>query len=465
VGIDRLTGPDLSGFGPDRFGWPSQIGLIAVLEGGLLVDCDGQLRLDDVRERISGRLELAPRLRQVVHRPAVGLGRPIWVDAKSFNIADHIRAHPLSPGASQTELLDVCEELRQHPLDPSHPTWELWLLPGLTGGQVGMFARLHHSIADGPAGIELLSNLLDRTPDSGAPAAPQWTPRPSPSSGDLIRDNIRHRATAVARAGQHLMHPTKAINGIRRTWPLIGEFASEQRVPRTSLNAPIGSARRMAVVTSNLAAIRRASHAAEATVNDAVLTVVANGLRVLLESRGESVGGVVLQAMEPVTLPDRAAGPVSGNRYGVMVVPLPIDEPNLDHLLRRIAAETAPRKLRSRPAWGTGVFGSLLMQRLTLPLASRQHILNIHVANVRGPAEPLYLAGARLMTAFPMVPLTGNLTIGIGALSYVDQLTITVVADRDRCPDLAIFTDGLTSALSQLSEGASGSSNVTQGST
>ena len=33
VGVDRLTGPDLGGFVPEEFGWPAEIGLIAVLEG------------------------------------------------------------------------------------------------------------------------------------------------------------------------------------------------------------------------------------------------------------------------------------------------------------------------------------------------------------------------------------------------------------------------------------------------
>jgi hypothetical protein len=35
-------------------------------------------------------------------------------------------------------------------------------------------------------------------------------------------------------------------------------------------------------------------------------------------------------------------------------------------------------------------------------------------------------------------------------LSYTDQLNITVIADRDACPDLPTFTTGLTTCLSEL---------------
>jgi diacylglycerol O-acyltransferase len=166
------------------------------------------------------------------------------------------------------------------------------------------------------------------------------------------------------------------------------------------------------------------------------------------------VEGLVLRAMVPVTLQDPSLGPLRGNLYGAMLVRLPIGEANTLRQLDRIAAETARRKPRAKRPWGTGVFGSPLMQRLTLPLAVRQHYINIHVANVRGPAEPLYLAGARLITAFPLVPLNVNLTIGIGVLSYTNQLNITVVADRDQCPDLATFTTGLNHSMVGLIQAA-----------
>jgi hypothetical protein len=56
-----------------------------------------------------------------------------------------------------------------------------------------------------------------------------------------------------------------------------------------------------------------------------------------------------------------------------------------------------------------------------------------------------------ITTAFPVVPLTGSLTIGIGVMSYIDQLNVTVVADRDRCPDLEIFIQALNRSMSELS--------------
>lgn len=55
---------------------------------------------------------------------------------------------------------------------------------------------------------------------------------------------------------------------------------------------------------------------------------------------------------------------------------------------------------------------------------------------------PLYLVGARLLEAFPLVPLIGNITIGVGALSYARQFNMTTIADADACPDLTSSSQG-----------------------
>jgi diacylglycerol O-acyltransferase len=166
------------------------------------------------------------------------------------------------------------------------------------------------------------------------------------------------------------------------------------------LNRPIGPRRRIAVVRSRLDLVKDAAHGAGGTVNDAVLAAVAGGLRDLLQSRRENVTGLVLRAMVPVSLHDSSLGPAHGDQYGVMVVPLPVSEPSTAQRLQAIAAQTTWRK-KPRRAWGSGLVGSPLVQRLAIRVADRQHFINVHVANVPGLASLQYLAGAPSPRRFP----------------------------------------------------------------
>jgi hypothetical protein len=76
--------------------------------------------------------------------------------------------------------------------------------------------------------------------------------------------------------------------------------------------------------------------------------------------------------------------------------------------------------------------------------------MNAYVANVPGPSIALYFAGARLLEISPIVPLTANVSIGVGALSYAGQFNLAVVGDRDLCPDLELFVDGVRRSLEAL---------------
>ena len=53
-----------------------------------------------------------------------------------------------------------------------------------------------------------------------------------------------------------------------------------------------------------------------------------------------------------------------------------------------------------------------------------------------------------------MVPLSGNVTVGIGVVSYAGQLNISVIADRDNCPDLPVFIGGLDRSMADLTGAA-----------
>ena len=51
-----------------------------------------------------------------------------------------------------------------------------------------------------------------------------------------------------------------------------------------------------------------------------------------------------------------------------------------------------------------------------------------------------------------MLPVMGNLTLVVAVLSYAGQLNPTAVADRDCCPDLELFTQGVRTALDDLAQ-------------
>jgi diacylglycerol O-acyltransferase / wax synthase len=447
--LERLTAQDLLMVWPDDFGWPEDIGALAILDGTRLLDRDGRVRIEAVRRQLEPRLHLVPRFRQLLYRPRLGLGWPLWVDAPAFDLADHVRVHPLAAPGNQAQLLAACEQLRRRRLDPSRPLWELWLLPGLPQGRVGLFLRAHHAVADGISGLAAFGALLDLAADAPASVPSPWTPAPIPSPGQLLYDNLRRRLQGLGRGLSGLTHPIATLRRARRTVPVWREFFAE-RAPRTSLNHPIGADRRVAIVRGDLEVAKQIAHAHHAKVNDVVLAAVAGGLRELLASRGEPVEDLVLRASVPISLHQQQPGQARGNQDGWMVVPLPLGESDPVRRLSLIAAETATRKQQARPQAGSGVMSFAVVQRASYRLLARQRYVNLWVTNVPGPPVPLYLAGAPLLELFPVVPILGNLTLGVGVFSYAGQLNLTAVADRDTCPDVEVFAQGVRSTLDEL---------------
>jgi WS/DGAT/MGAT family acyltransferase len=447
--MERLTAQDLMMLWPDDAGWPQDIGAVAILEPSRLVDADGRLRVEVIREAIAGRLHLVPRFRQRLYVPPRGLGWPLWVDALDFDIANHVGVMPIPTPGDETQLLRTVEQLRRGRLDRSRPLWQMWLLTGLPERRVGLYIKVHHAIADGAAGVATLGALLDALPDPPLPPAPPFTAAPIPSRRELLADNLRRRRGELARTLSAVVRPARTWRRVRAGWPAVHETLAAERAPHSSVNRMIGPARRFAVVRGHIEPIKQIAHECDATVNDVLMAAIAGGLRDLLLSRAEPVDELVLRGYVPVSLHREPSGQASGNRDGVMAVSLPIGLTDPGLRLRRIAAETAERKKRSRPPAGTLLRGKLA-QRIFLRLMARQRWANVYVANVPGPPVPLYFAGAPLLELFPIVPLTGNIALGVGAMSYAGQFNMTVVADRDVCPDVEIFADGLRETLRSL---------------
>jgi diacylglycerol O-acyltransferase len=112
------------------------------VDGSGLLGRDGRVRIGEVRRELEPRLHPIQRFRQLLFRPRLGFGWPLWVDAPSFDIGDHVRVKDVDAPGDEAQLLDACAAIARHRLDPTRPLWELWLLPGLSEGRVGVYFRL-----------------------------------------------------------------------------------------------------------------------------------------------------------------------------------------------------------------------------------------------------------------------------------------------------------------------------------
>lgn len=449
MSIDRLTALDRIMLGASRT-WPQDIGALAVLDAGRLLDDEGRLRIDAVRDSVGRRLHLVPRFRQVIHRPRRGLGGPLWVDAPAVDLALHVREVPLEAPAGEAALTAAVEEILRQRLDPARPGWEMWFLTGLPDRRLGLFVRIHHTIADGMAAMATIAAFLD--PVSDAPAAtapPPWNPSPWPTARALLADNLGRRFGGLARSLASLARPRVTARRLRAAWPAIRELLAEEPATATSLDRVVGPGRKVALLRAGLETVKAVGRAHGATVNDVLLAATAGGLRALLQSRGEAVAGTTVRIYVPVSLRPRLGGPQQGNLIAQMAVPVDLGESEPVRRLRRIAADTTERKGRTRTNLGSLMVGGAIGRRLILIAVMRQRV-NVTTASIPGPEVPLYLAGAPVVEVFPVLPLIANEPLGVGALSYAGALTIGVAADLDAFPDLDVLTAAIRQELHAL---------------
>ena len=65
--VARLTSLDLMFLRLENPAWPGHVGGLALVEGRPLLNTSGQLRLQEIRERLNRRLAHVPQLRRRLH--------------------------------------------------------------------------------------------------------------------------------------------------------------------------------------------------------------------------------------------------------------------------------------------------------------------------------------------------------------------------------------------------------------
>ena len=452
----------------DRSSIAAEQGPVNMAVGGLLVfDAEPPLTRALVAERLAERIHLIPRLRQRLQEPPLGLANPVWTDDTGFDLDWHVRQAGLPAPGDEAELGALVGQQFSHRLDRSRPLWEATFIEGLEGGRTALLMKVHHALVDGMAAIGLAALVLDPSPEPlEMPAAEgDWEPRRYDRRRHVARLAGRPLSVAprlVADSMQRALDPDprRAAAEFRRTTELALELArTRPSAPMTPLNRAISPNRRFALTTGDLDAVKRAGRAAGATVNDALLAVVAGALRGYLASAG-GVGANPV-ALVPVSVRGEAAQGETGNRISTVFVDLPVDEPDLTERIRSISVQTRALKDSAAVRAGALMVGASgwappLVSGLLARAMGSVRAFNVIVSNIPGPQQPFYLNGIRLEAVHPVVPLNpANQGLSVGIISYDGRICIGLLGDRDLDPPLPVAAAALRAELSSIERASS----------
>lgn len=429
------------------------VAALQVFQPGPLAGRDGALDAERLTTYIQSRLHLIPRYRQrIVETPLEG--HPVWIDDATFNIRYHVRHSALPRPGTDDLLKSLVGRLVSQQLDRSKPLWEMWIIEGLIGGRFAIFCKTHHCMIDGISGVDIMNVLMDTEPREHVVEPMPWQPRPEPSSLELLVGAVEQRVALpreiLAGYARRRGELVERVSALLKT--VAAGFKSAATTP---INGAIGPHRRFAKLSLPLDGVKRVKRSLGGSLNDVVLAIVTGGIQRLLESRRFSVAGLQFRVMAPVSTRSQEQRGGLGNRVSGWFIDLPVDERNPARALARISTITARLKdtnealgaeVLTRVSEWTG--GTLL--NLGTRLAKNTLTFNTVVTNVPGPQVPLYLLGARMEEAYPVVPLFVNQGLGIALFSYAGRLFWGLNADWDLVPDVEQFAQYLTDAFDDL---------------
>jgi diacylglycerol O-acyltransferase len=452
---------------------PMHIGGVSIFEGP-------PPPFEQLRAMVEGKLGLVPRYRQKVRFVPLAAGPPIWVDDPHFSLDYHLRHTAIPEPGGELELRQMAARVFSGALDRNKPLWELWMVEGMRDGRWALLSKVHHCMVDGVAATDLMSVMFsDETASRDEPAggpARSWTPQPEPTGIDVLLRTLVRRASP---AGQ-IETIKQALRAPRETLRSIAEVAraaaaagpSLRPVASSSLTGPIGPHRRWSWAEVRLADVKAVRSGLGGTVNDVVLTLITNGFRTLLESRGEAIeGDRVVRTMVPVSVRRRGEKGVYNNRVSAVFARLPV---GLDDPVRRLAQIRAEMDgvKQSKQAVAGDVLSSLsgFAPPLLLALGSRlvtvSPRLNMHTAttNVPGPQQPVQTLGRKMLQSYPFVPVVGSIRIVVAIFSYDGGLYFGVTGDYDGAPDIDKLTTGIERGMDDLLELAGDAARAAQAS-
>jgi WS/DGAT/MGAT family acyltransferase len=417
----------------------------------------------DIKRQMAKRLHLAPMFTRKLAPMPLQFANPVWIEDDRVDLDYHVQRVALPRPGNQSQLEDCAGRLHSMLLDRGRPLWRLYVIDGLKTGQVGYYMKVHHAVLDGQAGVLLAQALFDVTPTPRRIARGKAPRAEHPGMAELAAAALKHDAGQYVKLLRHLPDVVKTLAGLfgaapGKTRGRLGEnFAFG---PKTALNVPITGERGFAALSIPLATLKQLAHAHDAKLNDIVMALCSGALRRYLAHHG-GVPKKPLIASMPISLRD--AGNTEYTTQATLSL-VNLHTHIADPLRRLRAIRDASLAVKTLAQQARGViptdFPSIGVPWLLHGLASLYGrsgitravppIANLVISNVPGPQVPLYTAGARMATYWPLSIAEHGLGLNITVMSYAGAMGFGFTTARAAVPDARSLSTALLAALDEL---------------
>ncbi len=481
--MDHLSGLDASFLYLETPETPMHVGGLNIFE--LPAGYQGEF-LDRLRAHIAERMHLAPVFgRKLVNMP-FELANPIWVADDDVDLEYHIRSTVLPKPGTREQLDRLVGRLHSSLLDRSRPLWEFYVIEGLEqpadlppgARRVAFYSKVHHAAVDGEAGVALAQAIMDVS------AEPRHV-RPAPRKAALPRDNfgiaeltvagLRNSATQAVKLARSL--PTLLRAGAQMLKPAAREAGADSAAsghdaaaagkstwfaPKTPINVNITNQRMFSSFSIPMKELKHISKGHGVTLNDVVMAICSGGLRRYLADLNCRPSQPLLAGV-PVSL--REEGNTEMNTQASMMrISLASHIKDPAERLQAIRTASAAAKAMTNsvktalptdfPSLGApwllsgmaALFGRSKIANSMPPVA------NLAISNVPGPRVALYMAGARMLTYYPVSIVMHSLGLNVTVQSYNGSLDWGLIACRKAMPDLPVLAKYMQAAHRELME-------------
>lgn len=420
----------------------------------------------DVKAHLAKRLHLAPLFSNVLAYAPYDLGHPHWEHVEKIDFDQHVRHVTIAKPGTMRQLEAAVAKEHATLMDRARPLWQFIVFDGLQDGRVAFYGKVHHAALDGKGGVVLANAILDLSETPREVPPPQQravVPKTDMKIGEMIGAAFSNSLAQYAKIVRSI--PSVAGAVAQAAAPVLKKAASTRSMPvdfapRTPFNVNISTQRNFSTASLPFDRVRAAAKTLGGSLNDGVLFVCASAMRTYLKQHNALPKKTLVAAM-PVSLREDSNKDLN-NQASMVLAELGTHHGDAKKRWQAILVSThkvkeSLKSLKSvLPTDYPGLLAPLLVSRLNQTIASTKlleklpPVANVVISNVPGPQVPLYLAGARMATFFPVSIVVHSIALNITVQTYCGSIDIGVIACKKAVPDLHKLTEAMASGFDEL---------------